>query len=119
MVCSLWNLKLSTNYSSCGIPIYANTRKATCYNCSKLHSLSINPKIIGLLLDETGCISAGKLLWSERAWETLLGRNVEDVTNMAIEEIRLLEQRMIYLRMHLVVGWEESVGKLAVLGMRA
>jgi len=38
---------------------------------------------------------------------------------MTTNEIRLLEQRMMYMRVHLVVGWEESIGKLAVLGMRA
>jgi len=108
-----------TDHFSCGVPIYANAYTTTCRNCSKLHTLSINPKIVGTLIDETGCIGAGKLLWSERAWETLLGRSVEAVTNMTTDEIRLLEQRMMYLRMHLVVGWEESVGKLAVLGMRA
>lgn len=81
--------------------------------------LLLNPKIIGTLLDETGCIAAGKLLWSDRAWEQLLGRPVEEVTQMTTEEIRLLEQRASFMRMHLVVGWEESVGRLAVLGMRA
>jgi len=115
----IWNLYLSTKYFSCGVPIYANTYRTTCRNCSSLHTLSINPHIIGTLLDETGCVGAGKLLWSERAWETLLGRCVEDVTMMTTNEIRLLEQRMMYMRVHLVVGWEESIGKLAVLGMRA
>ncbi|KAG9246758.1 hypothetical protein BJ878DRAFT_455587 [Calycina marina] len=103
----------------CGVPVYANTRMTTCRNCSKLLTLALNPRIVGMLLDEAGCIGGGKLLWSERAWEQLLGRSVEEVTKMTTDEIRLLEQRMVYLRMHLVVGWEESVGKLAVLGMRA
>jgi hypothetical protein len=37
---------------------------------------------------------------------------------MSIDDIRWLEQRLHFLRMHLVFGWEESVGRLAVLGMR-
>ena len=37
---------------------------------------------------------------------------------MTSEEIRWLEQRMTFLRMHLVFGWEESVGRLAILGVR-
>ena len=37
---------------------------------------------------------------------------------MPIEDIRYLEQRLSFLRMHLVFGWEENAGRLAVLGMR-
>lgn len=104
---------------SCGIPIYANMLEITCKNCSRPLKLYLNPRIIGTLIDETGCIAPGKLLWSERAWEQLLGRTVKEVTEMTNEEIRWLEQRMMFMRMHLVFGWEESVGRLAVLGMRA
>jgi len=81
-------------------------------------TLSLNPKIIGTLLDETGSIAPGKLLWSERAWEQLFGRTVKEVTEMTNEEIRWLEQRILFMRLHLVFGWEESVGKLAILGVR-
>ena len=106
-------------FYSCGVPIYANELEIPCRNCSKLLKLYLNPKIIGILIDETGCITPGKLLWSERAWEQLLGRTVKEVTEMTNEEIRWLEQRMMFMRMHLVFGWEESVGRLAILGMRA
>jgi hypothetical protein len=81
-------------------------------------ALFLNPKVIGSLLDETGCIVAGKLLWSERAWEQLLGRTVTELIEMTNDEIRWLEQRLSFLRMHLVFGWYESVGRLAVLGVR-
>lgn len=37
---------------------------------------------------------------------------------MSTEEARWFEQRMLWLRMHLVVGWEEGVGRLAVLAMK-
>jgi hypothetical protein len=104
---------------SCGIPAYANELMVPCPNCSKPLTLLLNPKIIGTLLDETGGIAPGKLLWSDRAWEQLLGRTVAEVAKMTTDEARWLEQRMLFLRMHLVVGWEESVGRLAVLGMRA
>ena len=104
---------------SCGVRIYANWLEIPCKNCSKPLKLYLNPRIIGTLIDETGCIAPGKLLWSQRAWEQLLGRRVKEVTEMTNEEIRLLEQRMMFMRMHLVFGWEESVGRLAVLGMRA
>lgn len=103
----------------CGVPVYSNTPTTPCRNCDKPLSLFINPKIIGTLVDETGCIAPGKLLWSERAWEQLLGRSKAEMCEMKGEEIRWLEQRMAFMRMHLVVGWEEGVGRLAVLGMRA
>jgi hypothetical protein len=44
------------------------------------------------------------------------------MTEMTSEEIRWLEQRLLFLRMHLVIGWasEEVLGeRLAVLGMKA
>lgn len=112
-------LSNSLTSSSCGVPIFANSRTTPCRNCSKPLTLSINPKIIGTLADETGCIAPGKLLWSARAWEELLGRPVEEFTVITEEEARLFEQRMLFLRMHLVVGWSEEVGRLAVLGMKA
>lgn len=40
---------------------------------------------------------------------------MKEFTEMTAEERRLLEQRMLFMRMHLVFGWEESVGKLAIL----
>jgi hypothetical protein len=109
----------NTLFHSCGIPIYANKLEILCKNCSKPLKLYLNPRIIGTLLDETGCITPGKLLWSERAWKQLLDRTAEEVAEMTNEEVRWLEQRMMFMRMHLVFGWEESVGRLAVLGMRA
>jgi hypothetical protein len=103
---------------SCGVPVYANELRIPCPNCSKPLNLQLNTKIMGTLLDETGCIAPGKLLWSDRAWEQLLGRSVKKVTMMTTDEVRLFEQRAVFLRVHLVVGWEESVGRLAVLGVR-
>lgn len=104
---------------SCGVPVYATELTVPCPNCSKQLRLLLNPKIVGRLLDETGCIATGKLVWSERAWEQLLGRSVREVAEMTTDETRWLEQRILFTRMHLVVGWEEGVGRLAVLGMRA
>lgn len=77
----------------------------------------LNPKVIGTLVDETGCIEPGKLLWSPRAWEILFNRSVKQVTEMTLEEHKLFEQRVMFMRMHLVFGWETNVGKLAILGV--
>ncbi|KAK0108955.1 hypothetical protein ONS96_002793 [Cadophora gregata f. sp. sojae] len=102
---------------SCGVPIYSNSLSTPCRNCSKPQELSLNPRIIGTLLDETGSIAPGKLLWSTRAWEMLFGRSVAEVTRMTGEEVRLFEQRVCWLRCHLVVGWSVEVGRLGVLGV--
>ncbi|RDL39137.1 Uncharacterized protein BP5553_03477 [Venustampulla echinocandica] len=105
------------NMLSCGVPIYANALTTPCRNCSSPLNLRLNPKIIGTLLDETGCIAPGKLLWSDRAWEQLFNRTIKDITEMSSEEARWYEQRIMFMRMHLVVGWAENVGRLAVLGI--
>jgi hypothetical protein len=36
---------------------------------------------------------------------------------MSGEEIRWFEQRVLFMRLHLVVGWEGNLGRLAVLGV--
>jgi len=36
---------------------------------------------------------------------------------MSSEQIRLFEQRVLFMRLHLVIGWEEGVGRLAVMGV--
>ena len=97
--------------------VYANSITTPCRNCDKTLSLSLNPHIIGLLVDETGCIATGKLLWSTRAWEKFFGRTVQEVVLMSSEQIRLFEQRVLFMRLHLVIGWEEGVGRLAVMGV--
>jgi hypothetical protein len=70
------------------------------------------------LADETGCIEQGKLLWSPQAWEQLFGRSVDIIAALSIDEARWFEERMMFLRMHLVVGWEENIGRLTVLAMK-
>ncbi len=77
-----------------------------------------NPEIVGTLIDETGSIAPGKLLWSESAWENLFGRRVEELIARGALEIRLMEQRMLYMRVTMVFGWAEEVGKLAILAVR-
>ncbi|KAF4633664.1 hypothetical protein G7Y89_g4452 [Cudoniella acicularis] len=100
----------------CGVPIYSNALTTPCRNCDKPLKLTLNPKIIGTLLDETGCVAPGKLLWNQRAWEQLFNRTTKEITEMTSDEAKLYEMRMLFLRVHLVVGWEGGVGRLAVLG---
>ncbi|KFY85733.1 hypothetical protein V500_08155, partial [Pseudogymnoascus sp. VKM F-4518 (FW-2643)] len=57
----------------CGIPIYSPEPTAPCLTCGTVQNLSINPAIIGALLDETGALEAEKLQWTPKAWRELLG----------------------------------------------
>ncbi|KAK3403012.1 hypothetical protein B0T20DRAFT_474813 [Sordaria brevicollis] len=59
-------------FECCNFPMYSNQSSATCKNCHKHCELTINPKVIGPVADETGCITPGKLIWSNRAWFELL-----------------------------------------------
>ncbi|KAK0659734.1 hypothetical protein QBC41DRAFT_384230 [Cercophora samala] len=65
-------------FECCNLPLYSNNATATCKNCLKTHQLSLNPKIIGPLTDETGSVAAGKLIWSDRAWTELLFGNTSN-----------------------------------------
>ena len=65
-------------------------------------------------MDETGSVSSGGLIWSDHAWEQLLGRSAEHLIADDIESLRNLEQRMLFLRLSLIIGWNVELGKLAV-----
>jgi hypothetical protein len=89
----------------CGVPLYSNTATAPCKQCSKTSNLRPNPKLVGPLIDETGSMACGKLVWSDRAWEQLLGRTAVELSASSSELLRYLERRMMGLRVTLVVGW--------------
>ncbi|KAK3947518.1 hypothetical protein QBC32DRAFT_270655 [Pseudoneurospora amorphoporcata] len=59
-------------FECCNFPLYSNQSSATCKNCHKDCELTINPRAIGPIADETGCVAPGKLVWSDRAWSELL-----------------------------------------------
>ncbi|OHE94023.1 hypothetical protein CORC01_10715 [Colletotrichum orchidophilum] len=117
----------------CGVPLYANQTSATCKNCLKERSLVLNPRIMGILADETGCVAQGKLVWSDQAWSELFFPAVEssDMANLEPEAagdakiffpstcpvaswteltlkdpsgLRILEEQMLYARLTLTFG---------------
>ncbi|KAI9715372.1 MAG: hypothetical protein M1812_006017 [Candelaria pacifica] len=102
----------------CGVPLFANTIAAKCKQCGQEVALAINPKIVGSIIDETGCISAGKLVWSDEAWEQLLGRTAQQLVEATPPLLKYLEHRLLFLRYTLVFGWSEDVGKLAILQVK-
>ena len=66
------------------------------------------------MIDEAGSIACGKLVWSTAAWERLLGRTPEELVKSSAQLLRYLEYRLVYLRVTLLFGWSEELGKLAV-----
>ncbi|KAI9872923.1 MAG: hypothetical protein M1830_001057, partial [Pleopsidium flavum] len=98
----------------CGVPLFANATTTRCKQCESVVALSINPRLVGSLYDETGRISCGKMIWSTEAWEHLLGRTAEELVSCNEDSLSHLENRMLFLRVTLLFGWSEQVEKLAV-----
>ena len=74
---------------------------------------------MGLLLDESGALNPSKLIWSPTAWTQLLGRSAEDLAKAAenVVLIKYLENRLLFLRIAVLFGWSDQVGRLCVLGV--
>ena len=75
---------------------------------------------VGLLIDETGGITCGKLIWSDEAWEQLLGRNAAGLVEASCspnreELLKYLEHRLLFLKLAVLFGWSEAVSKLVIL----
>lgn len=72
---------------------------------------------MGLLIDETGAITSGKLIWSDEAWEQLLGRSAEELAaaSSSAQLLKYLENRLLFLKLAIMFGWNEEVGKIVVL----
>ncbi|KAK1488259.1 hypothetical protein CCUS01_14734 [Colletotrichum cuscutae] len=117
----------------CGVPLYANQTSANCKNCLQKKSLVLNPRIMGILADETGCVAQGKLVWSDQAWSELFFpafepsdmvnaepevageakkfpswphpvASWEEVTLKDASRLRVLEEQMLYARFTLTFG---------------
>ncbi|KAJ4290447.1 hypothetical protein N0V90_010663 [Kalmusia sp. IMI 367209] len=118
-------LHIVTNYKRgmlmstecCGIPLFANSVKAKCTRCDKEAMLRINPRILGSIIDETGQIGTGKLIFADAAWEQLLGRSAQQLVAAPLDVMRYLEQRLLFLRLTLGFGIHlgtEEIGRLVV-----
>lgn len=68
---------------------------------------------VGTLIDETGAIGRGKLIWRRQAMEQLLGRSAMDLSTSSPALLKYLEQRLLFLRLTVLFGWSEEAGKLA------
>lgn len=103
--------------------------------------LALNPRIIGTMADETGCIAGGKLVWSEHAWKQLFfpepkgassspgassdydaddffpRHSWEELTALDPGSLRSIEEGFAYARITMTFGWSSTVGRLCVLGV--
>lgn len=101
----------------CGIPIYSNSTAMACPHCTRALELKLNPAVVGSLIDETGAIGQGKLIWSEKAWKELFGRDVDTLVAMKPKELGWIESQLLGLRLNMRFGWDEGVGRLCVLSL--
>lgn len=78
---------------------------------------SPNGAQVGLLIDETGAIASGKLIWSDEAWGQLLGRSAEELAaaSSSVQLLKYLENRLLFLKLAIMFGWSGEVGKIVVL----
>ncbi|KAF2646241.1 hypothetical protein P280DRAFT_502865 [Massarina eburnea CBS 473.64] len=101
----------------CGLPMFANAVQAKCRQCEKWSPLRINPRILGNVIDETGQISSGKLIFSDDAWEQLLGRTAQQLVTAPLDVIKYLEHRLFFLRLTFGFGFhlgDDEVGRLVI-----
>ena len=66
-------------------------------------------------MDESGSITSGKLIWSDEAWEQLLGRDGKGLADSSVKLLKYLENRLLFLKLAVMFGWSEDVGKLCIL----
>lgn len=66
-------------------------------------------------MDESGAITSGKLIWSDDAWEQLLGRDAEGLAASSLKLLKYLENRLLFLKLAVMFGWSEDVGKLCIM----
>lgn len=105
----------------CNMAAYANALSTKCKGCEKEIPLRLNPRILGQVIDETAAISTGKLLFSDRAWKDLLGRDAADLLRLELEGMKYLSDRLLFCRVLLMFGWtgdeSKAGGRICVMGV--
>ncbi|KAI5860239.1 hypothetical protein GGS23DRAFT_606989 [Durotheca rogersii] len=131
-----WRRGTTCCLECCGVPIYANKPVSTCRNCGSQRNLALNPRILGSVIDESGMIAAGKLVWHDDAWTQLFFGNTtseasvedgfdadlieqswEDLTALDTNSLRDVEEQLLYSRVMLTFGWSSELERLCVLGV--
>lgn len=127
----------SDRVASCGIPQYANKLLTLCKNCGLQRDLLLNPRVIGTLVDESGSMSSGKLVWKDSAWTQLFfggsdktetDADDDDSTNYGDQSwenliafdnnsLRDIEDQILYSRVTLTFGWASTLARICILGV--
>jgi hypothetical protein len=102
--------------SCCGFTLFTNSFAAECKKCdAPITNLLPNPNIIGRLSDETASIVGNQMIWSPKAWQSLLGRTVKELAEeTSKEEMLYFDDFFLFSRVNLAFGWDVEVGKIAV-----
>ncbi|EME50016.1 hypothetical protein DOTSEDRAFT_164931 [Dothistroma septosporum NZE10] len=107
----------------CNIPVHANSLSARCKGCDQELCLRLNQKLLGQLIDETGVIASGRLLFCDSAWRELLGRGPEDLLKLDDNEVKCLSDRLLFCRITVIFGWTgdetKAGGRICVMGVRS
>ncbi|KAI1646233.1 uncharacterized protein F4817DRAFT_340898 [Daldinia loculata] len=123
-------------FECCGMPVYANKPVAICKNCDTRRDLAVNPRIIGSMIDESGMITASKLVWHDDAWSqlffggtsnelqigddsetNLVEQSWEDLTIFDTAALRDIEEQLLYARVTLTFGWSSQLERLCIMGV--
>ncbi|OTB07056.1 hypothetical protein M426DRAFT_257448 [Hypoxylon sp. CI-4A] len=114
----------------CGVPVYANRSIAICKNCDSVKQLALNPRVIGSMIDESGMITGGKLVWRDEAWTQLFSESraaesmvegkevdlVEELIVVGINVLKGMEETLLYSHVTLTFGWSSELERLCIMG---
>ncbi|KAK3715967.1 hypothetical protein LTR37_006697 [Vermiconidia calcicola] len=118
-----WKRHMLFSSECCNMALYANATTATCRGCDKEVSLRLSPRFLGQVIDETATISTGKLLFSDKAWQDLLGRKPEDLLKLGYDGMKYLADRLLFCRITVLFGYagdeSRAGGRICVLGVRS
>ncbi|KAI2625948.1 hypothetical protein GGR54DRAFT_637720 [Hypoxylon sp. NC1633] len=131
-----WRKRTVCCIECCGIPLYSNKPTAICRNCESQHDLTLNPRIIGSMVDESGMMATAKLVWHDNAWTqlffgsmaqephledgseaNLVEQSWEDLTAFDTNSLRDIEDQLLYSRITLTFGWSSKLERLCILGV--
>lgn len=116
----MYKRKMLLSGVCCGDSVFSNSSSTPCKRCEKVDvPFRLNPRILGTITDETGCINGGNLLVSDKAWKSLFGRPAEELVNTEIDSLQEIEHRMLFTRITLLFGWSSEIGKLAIWDIMA
>lgn len=130
---------LTCDTCSCGIPLFANSHVATCKHCQTRRKLNLNPRIIGTMVDETGCLEKAKLAWNPQAWmelifpgatpmlttqgstqdqeceESVTSQILTRISTQGLQSVKEAEDLLQQARITVTFGWARQFGRLCVL----